>query len=202
MSVSIEYARHKETPSHVTNLPRFVGVLHGELVFVPSPSIIFHIFFSPPITTLAGILQTQALKWRRKAPRFFGSSLERPGSMQQHDSKITTQVASLPLISQRFQSLIWTCLDFELIRSAVFYAERYHIMDTDNHDARHLYATALLRSNQTHSALEIVGSVEQTKCTGCLEIRAKCCTILARHRQAREALEVCLQDTGYVPSRR
>ncbi|KIM65304.1 hypothetical protein SCLCIDRAFT_112905 [Scleroderma citrinum Foug A] len=120
--------------------------------------------------------------------------------MQQHDSKITTQVASLPLISQRFQSLIWTCLDFELIRSAVFYAERYHIMDTDNHDARHLYATALLRSNQTHSALEIVGSVEQTKCTGCLEIRAKCCTILARHRQAREALEVCLQDTGYVPS--
>ncbi|KAL4067664.1 TPR-like protein [Scleroderma citrinum] len=119
--------------------------------------------------------------------------------MQHHDSKATTSVASSPLIGQRFQSLIWTCLDSELIRSAVFYAERYYVMDTVNHDARHLYATALLRSNQTHSALEIVSGVEQTKCTGCLEIQARCCTVLARHRQAREALEACLQDTGHIP---
>ncbi|KAG6332033.1 hypothetical protein ID866_7053 [Astraeus odoratus] len=120
--------------------------------------------------------------------------------MQPADAKATDPVASSPLIGQRFHSLIWTCLDSELVRSAVFYAERYYVMDVDSHDARHLYATTLLRSNQPHSALEIVSDTEEVKCSGCLEIKAKCCTALGRHRQAREALEVCLQDTSYIPS--
>ncbi|KAH7889660.1 hypothetical protein F5I97DRAFT_1846114 [Phlebopus sp. FC_14] len=120
--------------------------------------------------------------------------------MQQEDSKTTSSATTSPQIRQRFQSLIWTCLDFDLVRSAVFYAERYHVMDESNHDARHLYATTLLRSNQSHSALWIVNGTEEAKCTGCLEIKAKCCAVLGRHRQAREALESSLQDKNYVPS--
>ncbi|KAI6166981.1 TPR-like protein [Pisolithus thermaeus] len=112
------------------------------------------------------------------------------------DSKATDFVASSPLIGQRFQSLIWTCLDLELARSALFYAERYYALDMDNHDARHLYATALLRSRRPHSALKVVSDPEQTRCNGCLEIRAECYSALGRHRQAREALEARLQDSG------
>ncbi|KAI6109773.1 TPR-like protein [Pisolithus sp. B1] len=112
------------------------------------------------------------------------------------DSKATDFVASSPLIGQRFQSLIWTCLDFELARSALFYAERYYALDMDNHDARHLYATALLRSRRPHSALKVVSDPEQTRCNGCLEIRAECYSALGRHRQAREALEARLRDSG------
>lgn len=120
------------------------------------------------------------------------------------DAKATTDafVASSPHIRQRFQSLIWTCLDFELVRSALFYAERYYAMDMDSHDARHLYASALLRSKQPHSALKIVSDPnEQTnRCNGCLEIRAQCCSALGRHRQARESLEARLQDLSDLPS--
>lgn len=112
------------------------------------------------------------------------------------DSKATDFVASSSLIGQRFQSLIWTCLDFKLARSALFYAERYYVLDMDNHDARHLYATALLRSKRPHSALKVVSDLEQTRCNGCSEIRAECYSALGRPRQAREALEVRLQDSS------
>lgn len=120
--------------------------------------------------------------------------------MPQDDSKTTTSPPFLPQIGQRFQSLIWTCLDFDLVRSAVFYAERYHVMEVNNHDARHLYATALLRSGQPHSGLELVKDVQQSKCSGCLEIKGKCCAALGRHRLAREAFDAALQDSTYTPT--
>ncbi|KAF9246486.1 hypothetical protein BU15DRAFT_85246 [Melanogaster broomeanus] len=97
----------------------------------------------------------------------------------------SSSATTSPHIGQRFQLLIWTCLDYDLVQSAVFYAERYHVMDEHDHDARHLYATALLRARQPHSALYVVGSTEHAKC-----------------RQAREALEAALEDTNYVPSPR
>lgn len=122
--------------------------------------------------------------------------------MQQEGSKATASSAiSSPQIGQRFQSLIWSCLDNDLVQSAVFYAERYHVMDELDHDARHLYATALLRARQPHSALYVVSGTEQDKCGGCLEVKGKCCMALSRYRQACEALEAALEHTNYVPSR-
>ncbi|OAX35569.1 TPR-like protein [Rhizopogon vinicolor AM-OR11-026] len=120
--------------------------------------------------------------------------------MPLEDPKAITSPPFLLQIGQRFQSLIWTCLDFDLVRSAVFYAERYHVMDENNHDARHLYATALLRSGQPHSGLHLVNGVQQSKCSGCLEIKGKCCSVLGRHRLAREAFEASLQDPTYTPT--
>lgn len=123
-------------------------------------------------------------------------------AMQQEGFKaITSSAISSPQIGQRFRSLIWTCLDYDLVQSAVFYAERYHVMDEHDHDARHLYATALLRALQPHSALYVVSGTEQEKCSGCLEIKGKCCMALSHYRQAREALEAALEDTDYIPSR-
>ena len=115
-------------------------------------------------------------------------------------SKAATSPPFLPQIGQRFQSHIWTCLDFDLVRSAVFYAERYLVMDENNHDALHLYATALLRSGQPHSGLQLVNGVQQSKCSGCLELKGKCCAALGRHRLAREALDASLQDPTYNPT--
>lgn len=105
-----------------------------------------------------------------------------------------------PTLCERFNSLIWLCLDSDLTRSAVFHAERYFAMDHQNHDSRHLYATALLREGQPYSALGLVNVPQDQRCTGCLEIKAKCCTAVGRHRQAREALEAALQDPSYMPS--
>ncbi|KAH0830598.1 hypothetical protein J3R83DRAFT_2053 [Lanmaoa asiatica] len=122
--------------------------------------------------------------------------------MQQEGFKaIAYSPISSPQIGQRFRLLIWTCLDYDLVQSAVFYAERYHVMDEHDHDARHLYATALLRARQPHSALYVVSGTEQEKCCGCLEIKGKCCMALSRYRQAREALEAALEDADYPPSR-
>ncbi|KAI0736888.1 protein prenylyltransferase [Fomitopsis betulina] len=105
-------------------------------------------------------------------------------------------------LCQRFGSLIWACLDANLYKSALFYAERYYVIDTSNHDARHLYATALLRSGQAHSALYFIstGGAMESRCTGCLEIKSRCCTALGRHRQAREALDASMRDSTYTPS--
>ena len=99
----------------------------------------------------------------------------------------------LPHFAQRYQSLIWSCLDSDLTKTAVFHAERYYSIDKRNHDSRHMYATALLREGQTHSALNLVNIPSDIQCGGCLEIKAKCCTALGRHRQAQEALEATLQ---------
>ncbi|KAG0705032.1 hypothetical protein DFH29DRAFT_981139 [Suillus ampliporus] len=120
--------------------------------------------------------------------------------MPLEDSKAVTTPAFLPQIGQRFQTLIWTCLDFDLVRSAVFYAERYLVMDENNHDARHLYATTLLRSGQPHSGLQLVSGVQQSRCSGCLEIKGKCCVALGRHRLACEAFDASLQDPTYTPT--
>lgn len=105
-----------------------------------------------------------------------------------------------PSLCQRFQSLVWSCLDSDLTKSAVFHAERYFSLDRNNHESRHLYATALFREGQTYSALYLVNGAKDEQCTGCLEIRARCCTVLGRHRHAREALEATLRDTTYVAS--
>lgn len=120
--------------------------------------------------------------------------------MPLEDSKAVTRPAFLPQIRQRFQTLIWTCLDFDLVRSAAFYAELYLVMDENNHDARHLYATALLRSGQPHSGLQLVTGVQQSRCSGCLEIKGKCCTAVGRHRLAHEAFDASLQDPTYTPT--
>ena len=103
-----------------------------------------------------------------------------------------------PFLRQRFQSIIWSCLDADLTKSAIFHAERYYAMDRSNHDARHLYATAFLREGQIYSAMYLVNGPLDEQCTGCLEIKAKCCTALGRHRQAREVLESTLRDSNYV----
>lgn len=105
-----------------------------------------------------------------------------------------------PYLCQRFQALVWSCLDSDLTKTAVFHAERYFALDRTNHESRHLYATALLREGQTYSALALVNGPRDEQCTGCLEIKAKCCTTLGRHRQARDALEATLQDNSYVSS--
>lgn len=105
-----------------------------------------------------------------------------------------------PSLCQRFQSLIWLCLDADLTKSAVFHAERYFAIDPTNHDSRHLYAIALFREGQTYSALGLVNSAEDNCCTGCLEIKSRCCTVLGRYRHAREALETTLRDTNYMNS--
>ncbi|TEB36224.1 TPR-like protein [Coprinellus micaceus] len=107
----------------------------------------------------------------------------------------------IPQLSQRFQSLVWSCIDSDLVKTAVFHAERYYSLDKTNHDARHLYATALLRAQQTYSALHLVSGPRDEQCTGCLEIKAKCCTVLGRYRQAREALDTTLFDPTYVSSK-
>ncbi|KAG1877793.1 hypothetical protein DFJ58DRAFT_752720 [Suillus subalutaceus] len=120
--------------------------------------------------------------------------------MPLEDSKAVTRLAFLPQIRQRFQTLIWTCLDFDLVRSAAFYAELYLVMDENNHDARHLHATALLRSGQPHSGLQLVAGVQQSRCSGCLEIKGKCCAALGRHRLAHEAFDASLQDPTYTPT--
>ncbi|KAA1471266.1 TPR-like protein [Dentipellis sp. KUC8613] len=106
----------------------------------------------------------------------------------------------LPYLSQRFNSLVWTCLDADLFKSAIFYAERYYALDQTSHDARHLYASAMLRAGQSQSALHLVTLPQDQRCSGCLEIKSKCCTALGRHREAREALDESLRDPNYTPS--
>ncbi|CAL1704161.1 unnamed protein product [Somion occarium] len=103
-------------------------------------------------------------------------------------------------LQQRYSSLVWSCLDADLHRSAVFYAERYFVHDPNNHDARHLYATALLRAGQPHSAHHLVDLPVDARCPGCSEVKARCCTVLGRHRHARQALEETLADPTYTPS--
>ncbi|KAI0083997.1 hypothetical protein BDY19DRAFT_899323 [Irpex rosettiformis] len=83
------------------------------------------------------------------------------------------------------------CLDAELYRSAVFYAERNFALFRDSHDARHLYAIALLRSGQPHSTFHLVNLPEDQSCATCYDVKARSCTALGRHKHAREALEDC-----------
>jgi Anaphase-promoting complex, cyclosome, subunit 3 len=116
---------------------------------------------------------------------------------QQQSESIPT---FLSYLSKHFNTLIWACLDTDLHKSAIFYAERYFALDHGNHDARHLYATAMLRANQPHSALHLVNLPQDQRCNGCFEIKAKCCSALGRHRQAREALEDILKNAVDAPA--
>lgn len=129
-------------------------------------------------------------------PSCISPPLTDPGAFMQPEPLPTF----IPQLSQRFQSLVWSCIDSDLVKTAVFHAERYYSLDKTNHDARHLYATALLRAQQTYSALHLVSGPRDEQCTGCLEIKAKCCTALGRYRQAREALDTTLFDPTYVTS--
>lgn len=103
-------------------------------------------------------------------------------------------MASAPTSSHyvglRLRALIWSCLDCDLVSSAVFFAERYYHIDPDNHQARHLYASSLLRAGQVHSALF---RVQDQSCLGCLEVYSRCCNALGRHRDSEEALKRCLE---------
>ena len=108
---------------------------------------------------------------------------------QSSEKPSTSFNVHLPL---RFQDLIWTCLDYDLLKTAVFYAERYYSLNNHDHNASHLYAIALLRCGQVHNAMSLVNLPADTKCSGCSEIKARCCMALGRHRQAREALDESL----------
>ena len=103
---------------------------------------------------------------------------------------------SNPYLSQRFRSLIWSCLDFDILRTAIFYAERYFYVDQSNHEARHLFALALLKSGQKLSALRLVDLPDETCCSSCVEIYAQCCNALGRYTQGRDALKKCLDMGG------
>lgn len=92
-------------------------------------------------------------------------------------------------VGLRLRALIWSCLDCDLVRSAVFFAERYYCIDPDNHQARHLYASALLRAGHTHSALH---RVQDQSCLGCTEVYSRCCNALGRFREGEEALRRCM----------
>ncbi|KZS98958.1 TPR-like protein [Sistotremastrum niveocremeum HHB9708] len=105
-----------------------------------------------------------------------------------------------PHIDSRFKTTIWQLLDTEQYRSALFFAERYFCRDGDNHEARHLYSTALLKNGQTQSALHLVNLAEEEQCQECVEIYAKCCSTLGRFRAAREALERIVTDPTPVAS--
>jgi anaphase-promoting complex subunit 3 len=122
--------------------------------------------------------------------------------MQQTVAPPAIPSAVSPYLASCYTNIIWSCLDSDLSKSAVFYAERYYALDHDNHDARHIYATALLSAGQTHSALFFLQDERCTKCSGCQQLKAQTCNILGRYRQAREALEEGLKDLNYVPTRK
>ncbi|KAG7092407.1 hypothetical protein E1B28_008764 [Marasmius oreades] len=73
-------------------------------------------------------------------------------------------------------------------------------MSQQSHEARHLYATALFRGGQPYSALCAVDIARKDQCSGCLEMKAKCCTALGRYRQARECLEDSMRSSTIAPS--
>ena len=100
-----------------------------------------------------------------------------------------------------YTNITWMCLDSELVQSAVFFAERYYALDHNNHDARHIFVTALLHAGRKNSALSLLRDYRCSDCCGCQHLKARTCNLLGRHREAREALEASLSDPGYVPTR-
>jgi hypothetical protein len=110
-----------------------------------------------------------------------------------------------PTVSQHlatcYTNIIWMCLDSELAQSAVFFAERYYALDHNNHDARHIFVTALLHAGRKNSALSLLRDYRCSNCSGCQHLKSQTCNLLGRHREAREALETSLSDPGYVPTR-
>lgn len=103
------------------------------------------------------------------------------------------------IIFQRLTSLIHRCLEAELFKTALFYAERLFAMDGTNHDSRHLLSGVLLKMDQPHSALHLVTRPQDESCSGCYLMSAKCNEALFRPRKAREmtlrALEI-IESSG------
>ena len=116
--------------------------------------------------------------------RVFGSIRDSFRSCSTMSARIDQNV-----VHERLSSLIWRCLDNDLIKTAHFYAERLFAVDGANHEARHLLATATLSLNQPHSALHLVTRPRDDQCAGCYEIAAKCSAALGRHSKARSLLE-------------
>lgn len=108
---------------------------------------------------------------------------------------MATVNASAHYVTRRLRSLIWSFLDCDMVKSAHFYAERLHAIDPLNHEARHLYATALLRSKQVQSAMNVS---KDLTCIGCAEIYARCCDALGKNRQGWQALQQCIGSGGGV----
>ncbi|KDQ12386.1 hypothetical protein BOTBODRAFT_161987 [Botryobasidium botryosum FD-172 SS1] len=108
---------------------------------------------------------------------------------------MTSTAPSVPYVTRRLRSLIWSFLDCDMFQSAQFYAERLYNIDPTNHEARHLYATSLFRCKQVRSAMNIC---EGSSCFGCAEIYAKCCDAIGRHRAGLEALKRCIEGGGGV----
>lgn len=100
-----------------------------------------------------------------------------------------------PQLSHRYQTLVWTFLDADLPKTALFYAERFFVEVTTTHIARHLYAIALLRLGQTHSAFGLVAN--RDPCAGCLELKAQCCERLGRYRMAADSLAEAMAHPTY-----
>lgn len=119
---------------------------------------------------------------------------------QQGDMSSPPPTASR-LLATCYTDIIWMCLDSELVQSAVFFAERYYALDHNNHDARHIFATALLHAGRKNSALSLLRDHRCTGCCGCQHLKAQTCNLLGRHTEAREALEASLSVPGYVPTR-
>lgn len=93
------------------------------------------------------------------------------------------------VVQSRLTTLIWRCLDADLLKSAQFYAERLFALDGKNHDSRHLLATVTIRLNQYHSALQLVTRPADDLCIECLILASKCCDALGRYRRARELID-------------
>ncbi|KAG9001739.1 anaphase-promoting complex subunit cdc27 [Tulasnella sp. JGI-2019a] len=96
-------------------------------------------------------------------------------------------------LAKRYRQLIWSALDCDLPRTALFYAERYFYSNDptggNNHDARHLLAQTMMRCDQVHSAQNVV---KDMGCAVCAEVYSQCCTRLGRWRQAEDALRHAL----------
>lgn len=105
-----------------------------------------------------------------------------------------SRVESETQLSTRYQALIWSFLDSGLPKTALFYAERFYSQVKNTHTARHLYVITLLELEQTHSAL---GLVAESSCAGCLELKARCCSLLGQYRIASEALDAAMVHPTY-----
>ena len=110
----------------------------------------------------------------------------------------TMDISLNPFLDTRFQCLIWQLLDAEQYKSALFWSERYFSLDKDNHSARHLYSLSLLRCGQTQSALHHVNVNDEMvkRCHDCIDIYAKCCSVLGRYALAKDALESVARGEG------
>jgi anaphase-promoting complex subunit 3 len=98
----------------------------------------------------------------------------------------------IKFVNQRLTSLIHRCLDAELLKTALFYAERLFALDGTNHDSRHLLSKVMLKLDQPHSALHLVTRPQDDPCAGCLFMAAKCNEKLLRPRKAKDLMTAAL----------